>query len=390
MCRRVVFAFLLAFAVFAIAAPRVHAEAQANIFPLFPPRVTMYGSSTIGAGMGGAGAAAFWDPDADHAINPALLAYGTGVHYEAADVLLFGESDRLRLEELRIGAGGIGLAFAGQPFHGRGRREIDDSFDFTDISGSLVQTIVYRERMRSWGVGASAGRLLGSLASLGRFELPAIARHVDVAAGYAEHTVTAGQTDFPAPRGFGSAFGLLASAGTTFTHHGVPAKLEGAYGYSSRFGGDRWIGGVPLLRQVRHAFAVHATMAPPQGWAPRASDWPASALDPFVSIALAYDAEHATMPSSWRGPFGYGYDLHHYGAEVALTRVLAVRVGHFESADHYVATTWGLSLTAPFGRYGAVRWSHADVPWDGGDIDPQKYSSWSAWVDPLALVRAMR
>jgi hypothetical protein len=101
----------------------------------------------------------------------------------------------------------------------------------------------------------------------------------------------------------------------------------------------------------------------------------------MVSLGLAYDAEHVTH----RGSLG-GYDLHHYGAELGVTSVVALQLGRFESATHHSATTWGYSVALPAGTFGGVRYTRATVPMDPGiDSERLPHRTWSVWLDPVAI-----
>jgi hypothetical protein len=346
------------------------------------------------AGMGGASSAVFWGDDLDAWANPALPGLVEGVHYEDGLTSIFpGEID-LVTRQTTLGYGGLGLSLVGQPFDGLGKREIAMGPIYQTTAYSTVTSLSVYDRTRSWGVGASLSRLLGTAARLRHREAPAFTRHADLAVGYAENVLESGWIPSDAPpsivRGVSHDLGLLARAGTAMTRGGgdaMPLRLGAAYALVAQGNGHDHMGGVPLERRLRHAGSARASLGPPARWTRDVPAWIAPAFDSFLSLGLAYDFERLT----------YGYagthhsNLHHYGAELGITDVLAVQLGTTGFAGGYSETSWGWSAALPVGRFGGARYAYARVPKSPG-FDPSytPHRSWSVWLDPLALAHAGR
>lgn len=391
MGRRVVFTFLLAFAVLSIAAPRAHAEAQANIFEKTTMAWSEFDPSTAAAGMAGASGAVLWNEGANFWANPALLGYAKGAHYEYMSTSFADGVYKQRAQQLALGGGGFGVASVGQPFHGFGKLERESGpFWFNSAYGPL-DPWTYLERSRAWGVGVSVAGLANAFARLTGSEAPAILQHVDVAGGYLEKVMQANMLfpGFPAEQVTSHDVGVLARVGTKLAGGRIlpPLQLDAAYGWSRKNGDGGHGSMAPLMTYTRHAFAAHGALPLPERLRSTTPAWLASSLGPLVGLGVAVDLEHDTGVDS---PKWY-QDVHRYGAELALTRLVAVRYGHFESASHSTGDTWGVALTLPYRDVAGVRWSHASVPLNPNAEAPDRhYDTWSAWVDPLALMRAMR
>ncbi len=373
------------------AAPAALAGTHANIFENVSKSYRELDPSTAAAGMAGASGAVFWDEGANAWANPALLAGATGAHYEYL-ASRFMDLYHQRAQQLTLGGGGLGVSSVGQPFHGFGKleRESEPLNSTTAYEPYPTGTSTYLERTRSWGVGASVAQLTATIATLRGAEPPAWARHGDVAFGYSEKvlSVNVAAPGEPPLHATARDIGLLVRTGTTTSRSILFAphvRLDAAWGWSRKNGGGGHGRLAPLTTYGRHAFAARAAMAMPERVAAGAPAWLAPTLGPLLSLGLACDLVHQTGVDqpSWHS------DLHAYGAELTVTRVLALRYGHFESATHYTGDTWGCAVTLPWRDIAGVRWAHASVPLPEWLDEPaQRYDTWSVWFDPVAAARA--
>ena len=311
--------------------------------------------------MGGASGAVFWG-DPNYWANPALLGYTEGFRYDDAlvdwgtftvmdenGVVLTSFDIRETSRRVSIGHGGIGIALAGQPFD--------------TPEGTRMDFEVLSEDVRSWSAGISLAMLAETVL---HERTPGLARHFDLAFGYTQKTLDGGL-------GAGATlwdWGLLARAGTDFAVSGIPARIEGAYGYSYLNRNDK---PSPNNRRELHSVGLHLSGARlPEGFAGIPS-WLRAGFEPLVSIGGEWDADYVSR---------YGGHLQRLGGEVGLANLVFLRLGQ----RSYDQSTSGYGIALPIGRFGGVRYDDATVK-NAFDLD---YRAWSVWIDPLAIARAGR
>jgi hypothetical protein len=310
--------------------------------------------------MASATGAVFWGKDPNHWRNPALLGYAEGIRYDDALVDLGsftigtpGLEETIHFRETArgetIGYGGLGVALVGQPFEGLGGRTLELG-DFQD-------------QARSWRVGISLARIAQSV-------LPGrgagITRHFDLAFGYGQTTVE-GESISDAVCWD---WGLLARGGTEFTVYGVPAQVEGAYGYSFLNRGDDQVLG--NQRELNSAGLHIAAARLPDGFAGFPA-WLRTGFEPLVSIGGGFSADY----HPWNAQH-----LEAWGGELGVANVLFLRQGWRSGGG---LSTWGFGVGLPVGSFGGVRYDQAYLE----DIDFD-YRAWSVWIDPVAIARAGR
>lgn len=367
---------------------------SANIFEGPPPvAVVELDPSVRSVGMGGASGAVSWGDSPNRWANPAFLGLASGLHYEdGSAAFLPGDAMLFHTHQTTLGYGGLGFALEGQPFKSLGRIEVDAKGLPFDLNGLPVAE--FYERVRTWGVGVSLSGLLTSAAALMHRDAPGLTRNADLAFGYASKKVEAGFVPDNAPPATGADrdWGLLARTRLTLPGGGksTPLRIEAAYGFSvQNAGDDRVTDGYfanPLRRHHRNAFAARTTLVTPGSWRRGLPKWLAPALDPLLSLGLAYDAEHATTPSS----SAYDFDKRHYGVELAVANVVSVQLGHITSPGGKSLNTWGISAGIPLGRIAGVRYAHAVEPSAAGlGLPDTTHDGWSLWLDPIELKRAM-
>jgi hypothetical protein len=344
-----------------------HGGFTAQIFEGLQDPLLQHDPSVRSAAMAGASGAVFWGADPNDWANPALLGTTEGIRYQDAleqypGLVAFAIPNGPRFIARRemLGYGGLGVALAGQPFEGIGGSRWD--FQGEDL-----------ETLRSWSAGVSAARVVETAASLLHRRAPTIARHLDLAFGYSRKSVRLPEA-LGLPPFFQTDWGLLARAGGPITLRGVPLLVEGAYGYSVLNANQA------PDRHERNSVGLHlAAGRLPDGFA-RLPAWFRSGLDPLISLGGAFDGDRL------EGPFGYYSHL--WGGELALANVLFLRLGRNAAyvSDHDDFRGFGLAL--PLGTSAGVRYDNARE--EGEFSSDIKYRAWSAWVDPLALMRARR
>lgn len=344
--------------------------------------------SVRSVGMGGAGTAAFWGIDPNHWANPALLGYASGIRYEQGSTKIYEGVLDFRSRRTTLGGAGLGISAVGQPFERAGTVETDFSFGLDD--GTQVR---YVDRVRSWGVGASLGRLTETISrSLGR-EPIGITRYADVAVGFAEKRVEEIFTGVYAPSSgtppSTSEHGAVARDWGVLVKAGIPVRfgargagrLEGAYGFADLGYNQPLLFGLKIGRDSRNGVALRMTFDPAEPWTSRLPGWFARGLEPMVSVAGAFDAHH----TSSFGP----RDQNHWGAELGLANAVFGRFGESAVEGDATQNTWGFGLGLPLGGYGGFRYDHANVARADG-LDDLTRDSWTVWMDPIAVARLRR
>ena len=349
------------------------------------------------SGMGGASGAVFWGGDPNHWATPALLGYHRGVAYTwgrtqlvpglASDVIL--ESKRYTL-----GFGGVGLAFAGK---GPGSVRLDYGWsEGVDQNGNPTGLFNSYEKIDSWGVGFSLAEAISSWAALGGRPAPAIARHADVAVGFASKDVDialAPVTMSGTASGTGLDYGVLLRASPLVTPAGaeLPLRLDLAYGYSVQNFNDEQLTFLnedessPLTRMHRNGVAGRFAMGPParlRSGASPALAWLLDSLDPLISVGMARDWEHNSA-----GGQAYFYDVERFGVEVAVANVFTWRTGHVTDRVGGIdggTSGWGLGFH--IGRLAGFRYDRATIPQasDSGLPDVER-KGYTVFVDLVTL-----
>ena len=163
-------------------AARVEAQRSLDIDP-----------SVISAGMGGASSAVAWGAEPNYWANPALLGYYDGLRWQWSNTRLIPElapDVRFTTKRATLAYWGIGIETAGSPISGMGGLRLSyGESQGTDPSGNPTGTFAAFENVEAVGIGVSLANLAGSLLALRGKELPEVARHFDIAFGYAsKHT----------------------------------------------------------------------------------------------------------------------------------------------------------------------------------------------------------
>ncbi|HET9328731.1 MAG TPA: hypothetical protein VFQ05_18350, partial [Candidatus Eisenbacteria bacterium] len=108
------------------------------------------------SGMGGASNAVFWDEVTNHWSNPALLGYQRGLSYEYGKTQLvpgLAADVHFTTNVVKLGGGGVGLAFSGKPFGLGGLHLSYGESQGTDPSGNPTGTYEAFEQIDSWSFG---------------------------------------------------------------------------------------------------------------------------------------------------------------------------------------------------------------------------------------------
>jgi hypothetical protein len=372
----------------ALAGPRLAAAAD-----IFPPPITSapileIDPSVRSAAMGSAATADVWDVAPNHWANPALLGYAEGLRYEHSNVDYSGFAV-LRVRRSTLGYGGLGFSSTGRPIEGLGKLEYELHASIGDLNLGDV------ERVKSWGVGASMGRLLEGLASATGHKAPHLTQHVDVAFGYGEKRIeeeisidSPDASDRILQHAIARDRGVLVRTGIP-VHAGTlgSARLEAAYGFSEinyndpefdTFGERN-----PTARDWRNGVALHAELSE-SGWSSRLPGWFAAGLAPTLSAGWAMDFVHTT-----RGVYSQPHDIDSWGAELGLANLIFGRIGRSGASNtDFVAHSWGIGVHVALGRYGGARWDRATVTREV--LDDLTRDGWTVWVDPVRIYGAMR
>ena len=156
--------------------------------------------------------------------------------------------------------------------------------------------------------------------------------------------------------------------------------LDLAYGFAATHEAtgrhDSFVDFDPLRR---HALAARMSWGVPRRFS---TPWMARAFTPLFSAGVSADFEHHQ---------GLGaHDVQRYGGEFIFANVVSVRRGYLEDGHSGIhGQTHGLGLGLNLGRIAGARWDWAQVPQGSGlsDLNPRGFT---AWVDPLAVVSALR
>jgi hypothetical protein len=361
-------------------AARVQAQRSLDIDP-----------SVISAGMGGASSAVVWGAEPNYWANPALLGYYDGLRWQWSNTRLIPElapDVKFTTKRATLAYWGIGIETAGSPFSAPGGLRLDyGQSQGTDPSGNPTGTFDAFENVEALGIGVSLANLAGSLLAKNSEELPEIAKHFDIALGYAyKHA----DVDL-GPGLYRLSFrqhdrGLLLRGGVGA---GVPGGtrilLDGSYGRAEL----SYDGGTPSPGTTRNGFAARLAIQHPFASASTGSWFHRSlmrAIQPLAAVTLATD--HEVVAAG----FIPGSTLDHQGAELTMLNVLSMRVGHIEDRANYIdGGTFGLGVALPIGDFAGVRYDYGQVPHaQGSGLKDQQRHSYSIFMNPLAMRREMR
>src|SRR6185369_10840997 len=141
--------------------------------------------SARSAALGNASTALPWG-DLDHWANPALLGYVDGIRYAHQRTQLvpgLAPDVFFTTDYMQVGAGGLGVVFSGKPLD-RGGVHLDyGQSEGIDESGNPTGLFDAYERVKAWGVGGSALRLIDNLFAATAHHMLRLSRYADVSAG---------------------------------------------------------------------------------------------------------------------------------------------------------------------------------------------------------------
>jgi len=370
--------------------PRAFFKALALSGLLIATRAQAQGSlaidpSVISAGMGGASSAAAWSAEPNYWANPALLGYYDGVRWQWGRTRLIPDlaSDvHYTTNRITLGYGGLGIESAG-PVGGM-RLDFGSSIG-TDPSGNPTGPIDAFEGTDALGFGVSLANLASSILALNGSELPDVARHLDVALGYARKHVDSqlapgfttsttahdrglllrGQVGGPAPPG-----------GTGVRFDASYSRAELSYDQdvtSPRMDRD----GVAMRLAIEHPLSSGGA----DTWYRRSL---MRALQPVLALGYAYDQEQVGP-----GIFG-GYTVKHHGVELTMLNVLSLRFGHVEDRVGDIdGATFGYGVALPVGDFAGARYDFAQYP-ESSNLSDLHRHSFSIFMNALALRRDLR
>src|SRR5262245_14810805 len=153
---------------------------------------TTIGASVRAAGMGGATSGVAWGIDPDVWTNPALLGSVEHLRFEHGSTQLvpdLADDVRFTTNRLMVGAWGVGLAFAGEPFGVGSLRLSYGEFTATDPFGNSLGTMEAYEEVSSFGIGVSLAKALGAINEAKHGSLPPISRYGDISLGWTTKNV---------------------------------------------------------------------------------------------------------------------------------------------------------------------------------------------------------
>ena len=351
------------------------------------------------SGMGGASNAVFWDEVTNHWSNPALLGYQRGLSYEYGKTQLvpgLAADVHFTTNVLKLGGGGVGLAFSGKPFGLGGLHLSYGESQGTDPSGNPTGTYEAFEQIDSWSFGVSAVRAAEALRPTAGDDARAWSRYGDVSFG-----MTGKHLDMDLGPGFGSpaetdAFDLgflVRFSPTEF----IPdirdvIGLDLSYGWSDlSFESDPMVFLNPsnpqqVSEHERRGYAGRVTLDWP-GMASQMAgpNWIWEGLRPLVSLGYADD--HARI-----GTESSRYLTDANGWELTIANVFSLRGGHYEDLEgHIVDDTDGWGVGIPIGQIAGVRYDFAHFPQaSDSDLPDVERHSASAWIDVMKVWRRTR
>lgn len=349
-------------------------RAQAQPIPQFDP-------SVISAGMGGASSAVAWSAEPNYWANPALLGYYDGLRWQSGRTKAIPRSDAYYItKRFTLASAGIGIESAGNPMEGMGglREELGTGM-YGDPTGSN------HENVEALGFGVSLASLVSSLLALRSAELPGIARHFDVAFGYARKETKRMVGTWVLLSGVAYDHGLVLRGG--FVGPGGPAgtstRFDASYGHSTL----RYDEGIGELGSTRNGGALSLTIQQSPASAPAGSWFRRSlvrAIQPPAVLGYAYDHEDVDISYT-------GYTVKHHGVELTMLNSVSLRFGHVKnSLIDLDADTFGVGLSLPIGDFAGARYDYAQYPRSRDRSQDLHEHSYSIFMNPLRLWREMR
>jgi hypothetical protein len=386
--------------------------------------------SARAAGMGRASNAVFWGVDPDYWANPAVIGYYKGIRFVHGSTQLvpdhfddvFFTSDRTAL-----GAWGVGIAVAGDPFRNVGEMRLDYGeipivVEGPDGEGVQIGTHSPYELVRTFSIGAGVLELATRLMNaLGR-DAPGAARFGEVSVGYTRksYKVDLGpavdELDLLEP---------IADVATTYDRgillRMTPYNSLDYDGYFPRLDSVvDWIAGgfrfdvafgsslqnynnvvielidarpSPVSKVARDGWAVHAASGLPSGLRRflegHGLGLIAESLTPLLSWGKAWDRVNPVTRIPGTDGTYTERGIEERGWELEVAGIWAVRRGRIDSPDEKIhGDTSGWSLGFKLAGLGGFRYDKATFP-QGGPLGPVEPEGYVIWVDPVAVWRAV-
>ena len=343
--------------------------------------VMQFDPSVISAGMGGASGAVTWSAEPNYWANPALLGYYDGLRWQSGRTKLIPNTDVYFISKrFTLAAWGIGIESAGNPMEGMGGlREEFGTGMYGDPSGSN------HENIESLALGISLASLTSSLLALRGAELPGIARHFDVALGYARKETKLMAGTWVLLSGVAYDRGLLLRGGFSgpASPRGTRTRFDVSYGHSV-LEYDEGLGEYGSTRDgaaLRLTIQQSAASAPTGSWLHRSL---IRAIQPPAALGYAFDQEHVD-----RGYTGYPrYTVKHHGVELTMMNALSLRFGHVQnSLINLNAETFGLGVSLPVGDFAGARYDYARYARSSDRSQDLHEHSYSIFMNPLRMWR---
>jgi hypothetical protein len=350
------------------------------------------------AAMGGASNGLFRGGEVNHWGNPALLAYLRGVRYErhrsqlvpglATDVWITGNFTK-------VGAGGVGFVFGGEPDGPEGIFLDYGSSEWTDEQGNPTGTFGSFERVRSWGFGVSVVEGAESLARMAGGEPLGIARYFDVSVGMNFKHLD--MTLAPGPFGSGSTDARDVGALVRVTpvdgigfDQGPPIRVDLSYGWSVlSFNDDATVTfdmASPVTRHRRQGGSIQlAAGAPGRDLEDPLMRALARGFAPLISVSLTADR------AELGGGRSVDFETSGRGFEVAIANIFAIRRGHYtDRVGDIDGDTRGFSVGLPLGSFGGFAYEEAWIPQArNSELEDVHRTGYAVWVDPFEIARVL-
>jgi len=366
-------------------------------------------------GMGNAGVAVAWDQDTNHWANSGLLAFRPGIHYRSFEAELaegLAEDIRLTNKELTLGAYGVTLLFAKGPLPGN---YLDmGTHEGTDENNQSTGSFDAYMESQSWGLAMDGVQVLERVLSR---DPGTWSRYIGIAGGVTWHEFQdqlAPDNSLQDSQGAGSADGSAKSMGYVLrltygdlsrgegilSNGFLGLNVAGAYGASVLNKSDDFIVHVdtdqisPFPRAYLSGWSYNVQISFADKFRSEMNDIGFGILGDVFNPLISYTrAEDLNEPGYiWNGS-GYEYEHDTSGAqeeksrgwELGLANVFFIRGGHFFAGYGGIdAKTDGGGWKIQAGRLGGFRRDWADVPQATGLPDTHR-TTWSMWVDPLAI-----
>jgi hypothetical protein len=327
--------------------------------------------SARSAAMGGSTTAVVWSVEPNPWANPALLGYASGLTIRWGQAVLFDGSP-----DVSVGTGGVAFGWGGVGF----------SYDDDGLEAKFSVTD-YREHLRRWGGGISLSRMLETARGMSR---SGIARHADLAVGFASKRAKTDPPAFLGPGGTSSAtdLGLVARVSP------LPGGGDGDGGLSLDFAYGFAVLKEPLdaltygvtPEHHRHGIGVHLGL-PISGTSGGLARRLARGANPILAVTIAADFDRYERPSLFNPQDRIATRSDDLGAELEIASTLALRVGHVrdegQDLDNFC---FGFGIAPPIGNFARVRYDYARFPQGLGAGQGDRHAA-SVWLDPIGLVR---